>query len=201
MDSDWIEMLFLTCRTYYHIVILFILNVLGMKICQRRSVRVRDLKELPLEDNLHFLSERQSQIMKKMNDWLPCISFIITFTFCNRFCMDLIRNGLVFGIYKFIIASSTRLPPATRFGNEREVLFVPIATWIDYGISGHTGWCVLMWLHSLYFSSPVTYILLFVAIFTSFSMTMSKDHYTLDVLVAWPVAYAIHNLFKNNVKY
>ena len=179
------------------IVILFLLNVMGMKICQRRSIRIRDLKELPLEDSLHFLSEPQSQLMKKANDWLPCVSFIVSIIFCRENILILIRNGLVFGLYKFIIASATRLPPATQFGNEREILFVPIATWVDYGISGHTGWCVLMWLHSINFLSPVSHVLIIIAIITSISMTMSKDHYTLDVLVAWPVAYAIHTIFKD----
>ena len=179
------------------IVILFLLNVMGMKICQRRSVRIRDLKEHPLEDSLHFLSEPQSQLMKKANDWLPCVSFIVCTIFCRENILNLIRNGLVFGLYKFIIASATRLPPATQFGNEREILFVPIATWVDYGISGHTGWCVLMLLHSISLLSSVSYILLIIAIITSIAMTMSKDHYTLDVLVAWPVAYAIHAILKD----
>ena len=107
--------------------------------------------------------------------------------------------SLVFGIYKFAIASSTRLPPATRIGNDREILFLPISTWVDYGISGHTGWCVLMWLHSQNSTSPffVSFILAAIALITSFSMTFSKDHYTLDVLVAWPVAYAIHSMSKS----
>ena len=177
------------------ILILFILNVLGMIVCKRRSIRVRDLSELPLEDSLHFLSEPQSQIMKKINDLIPFLSFVSSFVYCRKNILNLIRNGLVFGLYKFIIASATRLPPATRFGNERELLYIPISTWVDYGISGHTGWCVLIWLHSMGFSSPICVVLAVIAIITSFSMAMSKDHYTLDVLVAWPVAYAIHTVF------
>ena len=182
------------------IAFLFLLNVLGMIVCKHRSIRVRELAELPLEDSLHFLTESQSQLMKKTNDWLPFISFSITAIFCRRDIMNLIRNGLVFGIYKFAIACSTRLPPATRIGNDRDILFIPISTWVDYGISGHTGWCVLMWLHSQNSASPIlSFVLAVIAFITSLSMTLSKDHYTLDILVAWPVAYAIHSMAESDI--
>ena len=172
-----------------------------MMVCKHRSTRVREIEESPLEDSLHFLTDSQSQMMKQMNDWLPFLSFFITTIFCRKNNLfSLIRNGLVFGIYKFAIASATRLPPATRVGNDREILFIPISTWVDYGISGHTGWCVLMWLHARNSaSSIVEYILAVIAVITSFSMTFSKDHYTLDVLVAWPVAYAIHSISERGI--
>ena len=185
---------------WLQIAFLFILNVLGMIVCKHRSMRVRGLSESPLEDSLHFLSESQSQMMKPMNDWLPFISFTITLVFCRKDILELIRNGLVFGVYKFAIACSTRLPPATRIGNDREILFIPIATWVDYGISGHTGWCVLMWLHSQNSASPIlSFILAVIALITSLSMTLSKDHYTMDVLVAWPVAYAVHSMSESGI--
>ena len=182
--------------TWILTIFLFILNVFCMMWCKHRSIRVRKLDESPLEDSLHFLTDSQSQMMKQMNDWLPFISFFITMVFCRKNnLLGLIRNGLAFGIYKFAIASSTRLPPATRVGNDREILFIPISTWVDYGISGHTGWCVLMWLHARNSAlSIVVKILAVIAVITSFSMSLSKDHYTLDVLVAWPVAYAIHTI-------
>ena len=183
------------------LIVLFIINVFCMMVCKHRSTRVREIEESPLEDSLHFLTDSQSQMMKQMNDWLPFLSFFITTIFCRKNNLfSLIRNGLVFGIYKFAIASATRLPPATRVGNDREILFIPISTWVDYGISGHTGWCVLMWLHARNSaSSIVEYILAVIAVITSFSMTFSKDHYTLDILVAWPVAYAIHSIAKKGI--
>ena len=189
-SSTWILTIFLS-----------ILNVFCMMWCKHRSIRVRELDESPLEDSLHFLTDSQSQKMKQMNDWLPFLSFFITMVFCRKNnLLGLIRNGLAFGIYKFAIASSTRLPPATRVGNDREILFIPISTWVDYGISGHTGWCVLMWLHARNSASPIVeYILAVIAVITSFSMTFSKDHYTLDVLVAWPVAYAIHSIAERGI--
>ena len=187
--------------TWILTIFLFILNVFCMMWCKHRSIRVRELEESPLEDSLHFLTDSQSQKMKQMNDWLPFLSFFITMVFCRKNnLLGLIRNGLAFGLYKFAIASSTRLPPATRVGNDREILFIPISTWVDYGISGHTGWCVLMWLHARNSaSSIVEYILAVIAVITSFSMTFSKDHYTLDVLVAWPVAYAIHSIAEKGI--
>ena len=183
------------------LIVLFIINVFCMMVCKHRSTRVRKLEESPLEDSLHFLTDSQSQMMKQMNDWLPFISLFITIMFCRKNNLfSLIRNGLVFGIYKFAIASATRLPPATRVGNDREILFIPISTWVDYGISGHTGWCVLMWLHARKSaSSIVENILAVIAVITSFSMTFSKDHYTLDVLVAWPVAYAIYSISERGI--
>ena len=187
--------------TWILTISLFILNVFCMMWCKQRSLRIRELEESPLEDSLHFLTDSQSQMTKQMNDLLPFISFFITVVFSRKNnLLSLIRNGLVFGIYKFTIASSTRLPPATRVGNDREILFIPISTWVDYGISGHTGWCVLMWLHARNSASPIVeYSLAVIAVITSFSMTFSKDHYTLDVLVAWPVAYAIHSIAERGI--
>ena len=187
--------------TWILTISLFILNVFCMMWCKQRSLRIRELEESPLEDSLHFLTDSQSQMTKQMNDLLPFMSFFITVVFSRKNnLLSLIRNGLVFGIYKFTIASSTRLPPATRVGNDREILFIPISTWVDYGISGHTGWCVLIWLHSQSSASPtLAFVLAVIALITSLSMTLSKDHYTLDVLVAWPVAYAIHSMSKSGI--
>lgn len=52
-------------------------------------------------------------------------------------------------LYKMCVCIATRLPPATQQDNIRTHLggLVATSSWIDYGISGHSGLTILLWLH------------------------------------------------------
>lgn len=93
-------------------------------------------------------------------------------------------------LYKQIVCISTRLSPATQSDNVRiNSLGISTSTWIDYGISGHTGLTVLLWLHLRTWPS------LFLAIGQTVLMCITREHYTLDVLHAWVFSFAIFGVF------
>ena len=93
-------------------------------------------------------------------------------------------------LYKQIVCISTRLTPATQSDNVRiNSLGISMSTWIDYGISGHTGLTVLLWLHLRTWPS------LFFAIVQTVLMCITREHYTLDVLHAWVFSFAIFGAF------
>ena len=93
-------------------------------------------------------------------------------------------------LYKQIVCISTRLTPATQSDNVRiNSLGISTSTWIDYGISGHTGLTVLLWLHLRTWPS------LFFAIVQTVLMCITREHYTLDVLHAWVFSFAIFGAF------
>ena len=106
-----------------------------------------------------------------------------------RVPMFLLEFG-AFALYKQIVCISTRLSPATQSDNVRiNSLGISMSTWIDYGISGHTGLTVLLWLHLRTWPS------LFLAIGQSVLMCVTREHYTLDVLHAWVFSFAIFGVF------
>ena len=96
------------------------------------------------------------------------------------------------GLYKMILCIATRLPPPVQsHGNIRTVCGFPTATWIDYGISGHSGLFILLWLH---LRTPCAFVLAFAQ---SVLSVVSRDHYTLDVMHAWVFCFAVHGVFSS----
>lgn len=93
------------------------------------------------------------------------------------------------GLYKQVICFSTRLNPATQTNNVRKVMGVATSSWTDYGISGHTGFTVLVYLHLKTFPS------LLLALGQTVVMVMVRDHYTIDVLHAWTFCFAVIGKF------
>eukprot|EP00927_Polykrikos_kofoidii_P044117 TRINITY_DN38174_c0_g1_i1.p1 TRINITY_DN38174_c0_g1~~TRINITY_DN38174_c0_g1_i1.p1 ORF type:complete len:205 (+),score=16.86 TRINITY_DN38174_c0_g1_i1:107-721(+) len=94
-------------------------------------------------------------------------------------------------LYKQLVCIATRLPPAVQHGNIRHICGFPVSSWIDYGISGHTGIPVLLFLH---YPSVASFIL---AVIQSVGMAASRDHYTIDVLHAWTFSVAVVGKFSH----
>ena len=92
-------------------------------------------------------------------------------------------------LYKQIVCFATRLTPATQMDNIRTVCGVVTSSWTDYGISGHTGMTVLIFLH---LKTPESLLL---AVMQTALMVVVRDHYTLDVLHAWTFCFAVLGKF------
>ena len=62
---------------------------------------------------------------------------------------ELVLEFGALALYKMCVCIATRLPPATQHDNIRTHLggLVATSSWIDYGISGHSGLTILLWLH------------------------------------------------------
>merc|ERR1711907_614429 len=98
--------------------------------------------------------------------------------------------------YKMCVCVATRLPPATQSDNVRTHFNGLIATssWLDYGISGHAGLTILLWLHLR--TNPA----LALAVIQSALMLVTRDHYTLDVMHSWVFCHAILGCFASIVE-
>lgn len=92
-------------------------------------------------------------------------------------------------LYKQIVCVSTRLPPATQTHMERSCCGVTTSSWTDYGISGHTGLCILLFLKLRSVPS------LAIALIQGAVVLINRDHYTLDVLHSWVFSFSVVGCF------
>ena len=106
---------------------------------------------------------------------------------------ELVLEFGALALYKMCVCVATRLPPATQSDNIRTHLNGLIATssWLDYGISGHSGLTILLWLHLR--SGPA----LALAVLQSVLMVITREHYTLDVMHAWVFCAAVVGAFSS----
>lgn len=153
-------------------------------------------KEMPLDDAVHAVSPMwlAAGPFRTLVDMLlvagPTAVLLLEFSggyeAARRIApLELMLEFGAISVYKQIVCMVTRLPPAVQTDNTRTVLGFPVATWIDYGISGHTAVPVLLFLH---LPSATSLVL---ALVQSVMMTATRDHYTLDVLHAWVFCLAV----------
>ena len=148
--------------------------------------------EKPLDDIIHynvsptFFNKNIHAFCDLSALFLPLYIMFLYYKTINFYRL-FIELG-VFHVYKQIVCISTRLPPSLNINLiQRKLCGFTVATTIDYGISGHTSFPVLLFFHTK------SNIALLFSIFQSLFSVTTKDHYTIDILHTWIFILAIYN--------
>ena len=145
--------------------------------------RNKHLNHDKIHDIFHFLELTE---YKKICDIFPvlcllCVSDYEKYLTCHA--------ALI--LLRFICFNVTVLPPPMQL-EIRYSFFIPNFQY-DLLFSGHTMTCVL----AIFFTSNVYsyYFTVIMSILCSIGVIVTKEHYTIDVIVAWLAAYSVERFF------
>ncbi len=99
-------------------------------------------------------------------------------------------------LLRFICFNATILPAPMKLELRFTLGIVPNYTY-DLIFSGHTMTCVLSIFCVKSFLIPYVFIL---SLMCSLSVIITKEHYTIDVIVAWITTYAMVSLYTVDIK-
>ena len=138
----------------------------------------------PFEDILQIVDLSK---YKKICDIFPLINFLLIEEYQSYFYYHAILMLL-----RFICFHSTILPPPMPLKVRFSFGVIPNFDY-DLMFSGHTMTCVLC----LFFAQNAFcyYIILINSILCSIMLILTKEHYTIDIIVAWMAVYNIYYIF------
>ena len=172
------------------ILIGLITNIITFK--RQRNLLINNILNAPLEDIIHSNSYFKNLILKKeICDIFPLI------------CIFLIKNYQKFIdcysdliLLRFICFHSTILTPPMELKNRLSFSIIPNYTY-DFIFSGHTMTCVLSIFCTNNSLIPYCFLL---SLLCSLSVIIAKEHYTIDVIVAWISTYSIVSLYTIDIQ-
>jgi hypothetical protein len=136
-----------------------------------------------LKDILHF---DDMTLNKKICDIFPLLCILLIenyekYIICHTYLL----------LIRFICFNVTILPAPMKL--EKRMVFGIIPSYThDLIFSGHTMTCVLSIFCVKQFLIPYVFIL---SILCSLSVIIAKEHYTIDVIVAWISTYSVVSLY------
>ena len=129
---------------------------------------------------------------KNICDIFPLISLILV----NNYEKYLICHTYLL-LLRFISFNVTILPAPMKLEQRFSLGIVPNYTY-DLIFSGHTMTCVLSIFCVKQFIIPYTVVL---SIICSLCVIITKEHYTIDVIVAWLATYTVVSLHTVDINY
>lgn len=139
-------------------------------------------KSNPLNDICHSNLVNLSKY-KYICDLFPFINIWLV----NNYRTYLFNHAILV-ILRFICFHSTILPSPMDLKLRFSFYIIPNFTY-DLIFSGHTMTCIL----AIYFTDYV-YICIINSILCSISVILTKEHYTIDVIIAWLASYVITSI-------
>jgi hypothetical protein len=149
------------------------------------------IQNKPLIDIIHSNSYlNKIDIDKKICDLFPLLCIFLVNNY-NKF----IKCHSYLILLRFICFHATILPPPMKLNNRLSFGIIPNFTY-DLIFSGHTMTCVL----SIFCvnKDQIPYCLI-LSLLCSISVVISKEHYTVDVIIAWLATYCIVSLYSINI--
>ncbi len=172
------------------ILIGLITNIITLK--RQKNLLMNNNLNKPLKDIIHSNYYFQNfNLKKEICDIFPVI------------CIFLIKNYKKFIdcysyliLLRFICFHSTILTPPMKLNNRLSFGIIPNYTY-DFIFSGHTMTCVL----SIFCTnkSLISYCFL-LSLLCSLSVVIAKEHYTIDVIVAWISTYSVVSLYTIDIQ-
>ena len=149
---------------------------------------IKNSTSLPLKDMLHF---NNLTLNKKLSDIFPLLCVILIenyekYIICHTYLL----------LIRFICFNVTILPAPMKL--EKRMVFGIIPSYThDLIFSGHTMTCVL----SIFCVEKILVPYVFtLSLMCSLSVILAKEHYTVDVIVAWITTYAVVSLYTVDIK-
>jgi hypothetical protein len=172
------------------ILITLFTNIITFK--RQRNLLINNTLHQPLEDIIHSnYYFKNLNLKKEICDIFPFI------------CIFLIKNYKKFIdcysyliLLRFICFHLTILPPPMKLKNRLSFSIIPNYTY-DFIFSGHTMTCVL----SIFCTNKSLILYCFLlSLLCSLSVIVSKEHYTIDVIVAWISTYSVVSLYTIDIQ-
>ena len=162
--------------------------ILTNYLTNKRQINIP--RHIPTHIPLIDIIDIKSNLNKKICDVFP---FLCVISINNYEKYIICHTYLI--LLRFICFNVTILPPPMKLEKRLSFGIIPNYTY-DLIFSGHTMTCVLSIFCVKQFLIPYTLIL---SILCSLSLIITKEHYTIDVIIAWIATHSIVSLYSINI--